>query len=190
MLLFGPAWWASAQKSIRQVDFKNFTYPMSGPKLGHDRLLWLDASAKGHVKLVNGSNGYGYEDGFRGPGLTLQTVTFADVTGDDQEEAIVVLRWDSGGTQNTYYIYVYSFDNGKPKLLAYFHSGSRAYSGLYGVYGESGRLVVELNDPKKAEGDCCSSAFVRTRYRWADGKFKMVGKREYGAVEISGPPSL
>lgn len=181
VLLFGIVGSVFAQKSIRQVDFKNFTYPLSGSKLGHDRLQWLDVATKKHTRLVDGKN----DEGF-----TLESVTFADVMGEGNDDAIVVLRWSSGGSQSTNYVYICSFIAGAPKIAAYFHSGDRAYSGLYKVYGEGRRLIVELNDPQKMAGDCCSSGFVRTRYRWVDGKFRMVGKREYGAVEISGAPSL
>ena len=116
-------------------------------------------------------------------GFTLQSVEFANVTGDGQEEAIIVLHYRTGGTQQTDYVYIYSFAAGKPKLLAYFHSGDRAYSGLRKVYGENGKLVVELFDPEKRTGDCCSSGFVRTRYKWQNGRFEAFGAREYVALQ-------
>ena len=190
MLLLLSSGSADTQKSIREVDFKNFTYPLSGILLGHDRLQWLDMSTATHsdgkpIHLVNGDDltksssivmdGREYT---QWEGFTLQSVEFADVTGDGQEEAIVVLHYRTGGTQQTDYAYIYSFAAGRPKLLAYFHSGSRADSGLYKVYGESGQLVVELFDPEKRSGACCSSGFVRTRYKWHDGRFEVFGDRE------------
>jgi hypothetical protein len=111
-------------------------------------------------------------------GYTLQSVEFADVTGNGQEEAVVVLRYRTGGTQQTDYVYIYSFAAGKPELLAYFHTGDRAASGFYRVYGEDRKLVVELLDPEKQLGDCCSSGFVRTRYEWRNGRFETFGARE------------
>ena len=117
-------------------------------------------------------------------GFTLESVEFADVTGDGKEDAIVVLLYRTGGTQTTHYVYIYSFADGKPKLLAYSHTGSRADSGLYKVYGERGKLVFELSDPKKSMGDCCSSGFIRTRYRWHDGRFEAFGAHEYGSIKI------
>ena len=182
----------SAQQPIRQVDFKNFTYPLSGPLLGHGELKWLgdpkDAYSKRKpIHLVNGKDlakssrfimdGKEYT---QFEGFTLQSVEFAEVTGDGQEDAIVVLLYRTGGTQNTHYVYIYSFVDGKPKLLAYCHTGDRAYSGLYKVYGEQSKLVFELLDPKKNEGDCCSSRFVRTQFIWRDGRFAQIGKQEYG----------
>jgi hypothetical protein len=70
-----------------------------------------------------------------------------------------------------------------PKLLAYFHAGDRAYLGLYRVYAQNKELDVELYDPNKRTGDCCSSGFIRTRYRWNAGKFEPVGKKEFGTSE-------
>jgi hypothetical protein len=185
-----------AQKSIRQVDFKNFNYPLSGPLLGHSELKWLGNPKDGYsnrkpIHLVNGDDlekvssfvmdGQEYS---QFAGFTLQTVDFADVTGEGKEDAIIVLRYLTGGTQTTNYVYIYSFADGKPKLLAYCHTGSRADSGLSRVYGERGKLVFELSDLKKSIGDCCSSGFVRTRYQWQNGQFKVSGAHEYGPIEI------
>jgi len=166
---------AAGQGSIRQVDFKNFTYPLSGPTLGHDRLQWLDLSTKRHIGLQNGKDASGF---------SLSSAQFADVTGEGKEDAIVVLHFDTGGTQQTDYVYIYSFKAGKPKLLAYCHTGDRAYSGLFKVYGESGKIVFELLDPKKAIGDCCSTGFIRTRYKWKNGIFMPNGVRQFGKVKI------
>jgi hypothetical protein len=33
-------------------------------------------------------------------------------------------------------------------------------------------LVVELLDSEKQTGDCCSSGFIRNRYRWNKGRFQ------------------
>ena len=178
MLFLVSAGFADGQKAIRQVDFKNFTYPLSGPKLGHDHLRWLDISQKGQVRLRRGKDPSG--------SFTLSAVKFADVTGDATEEAIVVLHYDTGGTQQTDYIYIYSFDSGEPKLLAYCYTGDRAQSGLYKVYGRSGKLVVELHDPEKAIADCCSMRFIRTRYEWRNGRFVASGPRQFGAIKIQG----
>jgi hypothetical protein len=173
MVFLISAGFADGQKSIRQVDFKNFTYPRTGPLLAHDHLQWLDLTANSHIRLHDGKDS----------GFTLAAVKYADVTGDAKEEAIVVLHYDTGGTQQTDYIYIYSFDSGQPKLLTYCYTGDRAYSGLYKVYGLSGKLVVELFDPDKQLGDCCSSGFIRTTYKWHNGRFFQFGPRQFGTPE-------
>lgn len=188
LLLFGSISFSAAQTTVRQIDFKNFTYPWSRPSGWPSRLVWLDPSEQGHVHLVRGRWRLDTGDGESDrpfSGLTLEAVQFADVTGDGQTNALVVLQFDTGGTQYSQYVYIYSFAAGKPKLLAWFHSGDRAASGLYRVYGQGGKLVVELFDPKKRSGDCFSSGFVRTRYQWQNGKFAAVGARELGTPKAS-----
>jgi hypothetical protein len=186
LMLFASTSLCTAQTNLRQVDFKNFTYPWSPPSGWPSRLVWLDPAKQGHVHLVRGRWRLDTEVGASGTpfsGLTLEEVRFADVTGDGQTEAVAVLRFDTGGTQYSHYVYIYSFAAGNPKLLACFHSGDRAASGLYRVYGQGGKLVVELFDPKKRSGDCCSSGFVRTRYQWHNGRFAAVGAREFGITK-------
>lgn len=195
LLLYASMGFTAAQTNIRQVDFKNFTYPLNGTLLGHDRLQWLDMPTEAHssrkpIHLANGDDltksssfvmdGHEYT---QWEGFTLQSVEFADVTGDGQEAAIVVLHYRTGGTQQTDYVYIYTIAAGKPKLLAYFHAGDRAYSGLWKVSGVNGKLVVELFDPEKRSGDCCSSGIVRTRYKWHNGRFEVFGKSERETLE-------
>ncbi len=172
LLILSSTVLASAQQSIRQVDFKNFTYPLSGPRLGHDRLVWMDPSIRPHIRLING------KDDPNDITFTLDSVTFADVTGDGEDSAIVTLDFHSGGTQQSDYVLQ------RPKLLGYFHAGDRAYSGLYKVYGDHGKLVVEVLDPTKRQGDCCSAGFIRTRYEWRNGRFEAFGKQEFGPVPM------
>ncbi len=171
VLLFSSLSFAVALTNIRQVDFKNFTYPWSEPTNWPHQLVWLDTAGQEHVRLVNGRwrlHTEGEQSNVPFSGLTLEEVRFDDVTGEGQTDAIVVLRFDTGGTQYSHYVYIYTFAAGRPKLLAWFHSGDRAASGLYKVYGENGKLVVELFDPEKREGDCCSAGFLRARYQWHD----------------------
>jgi len=176
----------SAQESIHQVDFKSFTYPVSGYLLGHNRLQWLgDSAATPHrksIQLVAGKDlrkassfvmdgkEYAQYEGF-----TLESVRYADLTADGNEEAIIDLKYHSGGTQTTDYVYVYTLDQHGPKLLAYCHTGSRSDLGLYDVYGQEGLLVFELLDPSRSMGDCCSSGVLITRYKWESGVFKQIG---------------
>jgi hypothetical protein len=167
-----------AQTGIRNVDFKNFTYPRTGPLLGHDRLMWLATNVNGKVRLRNGSDGEGF---------TFASVTYGDVTGEHRDDAIVVLHYDTGGTQQTDYIYIVRATDSGPKVLAYCYTGDRAYSGLYKVYADHGALIVELMDPDKQEGDCCSSGIIQTTYRWRNGRFERAGmpvRKDIGPPEV------
>ena len=191
VLIFLFTGWASAQESIRQVDFKNFTYPLSGPLLGHSNMRWLENPRAGYsrkkpIHLANGKDlSKGPVAGAEGEqqGFLFRSVQYAQLAGIEGEAAIVVLRYLTGGTQKTDYIYIYSFEGGKPKLRAYCFTGDRAYSGLYRVFGQGGELVVDLFDPDKRQGDCCSSGYVRTRYRWSGDRFVPDGRVKRGEVK-------
>jgi hypothetical protein len=174
---------AAAQPDIRHVDFKNFSYPFFVSLTNEPG--WFDMSHEESIRLTNGKNLRDSGNGMTNEGLTLEEVQFADVTGDGQTEAIVVLRYDTGGTMFSYYVYVYEFAAGKPQLLACFHAGERANSGLYRVYGQKGKLVLELYDPEKSEGLCCSTGFIRTRYIWRNGRFLQVGAKESGTPKTA-----
>ena len=116
----------AAQENIRQVDFKNFSYPLSGHLLGHDSLEWLDtpahpATTRRTIHLVDGSEltktssivvdgkEYGQYEGF-----TFESVSYADLTGDGNDEAIIILTYHTGGTQTTNYVYVYTLEEHRP----------------------------------------------------------------------------
>jgi hypothetical protein len=181
-MILASALSVQAQESIRQVDFKNFSYPLSSHLLGHARLQWLDTSLGGSIKgqtarLVGG------RDSAESPGFTLQSVEYADVTGDGKEEAIVVLRYDSGTAQNVNYVYIYAPATGHPKLLAYCHTGGGTNLGLRKAYGEQGQLVIEMLDRLRLPGNCCTSGFVRLRYKWRDGGFEISGPPEHGTFK-------
>jgi len=186
-LIFGVMILASsgflhAQKTIRQVDFKNFSYPLSSHMLSHARLQWLDMSPGGSIKgqsvrLVNGKDTTGL------PGFTLQYVEYADVTGDGKEDAIAVLRYDSGAAQNINYVYIYTLANGQPKLLAYCHTGGGTHLGLRKAYGQRGQLVIEMLDRQSVPGNCCAPGFVLMRYKWRDGGFQISDSPEHGTLK-------
>ena len=159
-----------AQQSIRDVDFKNFTYPLRGSPLGHESLEWLSSPASAlparrPIHLVNGHATY------RGGEFVFDSVKYADLTQDGHEEAIVVLTYFTGGTQTTNYVYVFTLTKDGPALLAYCHTGDRARRGLYGVYARNGLLTFELFDPATASGDCCSTGLLIYHYRWKNNAF-------------------
>jgi len=190
----------SSQQTIRSVDFRNFSYPWHYPDTWPDHLQWMSVRLKEHVKLVNGKwDERSESEKANDPmfsGLTLEGVQYASLSDDSHEDAIVVLRCDSGGTQYHYWVYVYGFSKGAPTLMGFFHAGDRAASGLYRVFAKNHELVVQLFDPAFQEGDCCSSGYVSYRYRWNGQGFEADGPPVKGrtastsrrAVSIFGLP--
>jgi len=174
-----PGWPQSPSTNLRAFDFKNFSYPWISPNGWPDHLQWMSLRVKQHIKLLNGK----WDDhddnerafGAQFSGLTLEGVQFARVSGDPSDDAIVVLRYDSGGTQYHYWVYIYGDSGGTPKLLGFFHAGDRAQYGLYQVFAKDRTLNVLLFDPKFQQGDCCSSGYLNYRFRWNGEGFEAIG---------------
>jgi hypothetical protein len=174
---------------LRTTDFKNFSFPWAHPKGWPDHLQWMSLRLKQHIELVNGKwDERDASERMTNPqfsGLTLEEVRFAKLSGNVSEDVIVVLRYDSGGTQYHYWVYIYGEVNGAPKLLAYFHAGDRAQYGLYQVYEKDQTLNVRLFDPKLQEGDCCSSGYLNYRFTWNGVGFAAVGTPAQGHTDSS-----
>jgi hypothetical protein len=174
---------ASSPRSIRDVDFRNFSY--STPPTGK-----CSAST---IRLRGG----GYEapeqkvprDGIGNDcwSVVVAGIEYGDVTGDGREEALVVLYAERGGTEGSNDVFIYTSKNTEPSLLWKFATGDRADGGLRKVYAEEGGLVVELAGKDKlvggdlyardgtATGACCPTVFTRTKYRWGRGGFRRKG---------------
>lgn len=194
VLCIWPVRAADVKTSIRDIDFRNFTYPWKELNEWPDHMKWLTLEGSKQVKLANGRWALPQEDVSDPPfsGLTLDEVVYGKLLGDQRDDAVVVLRFDTGGTMYYYYIYIYTTESGRLKLLAYFHTGDRSSFGLYRIYVQRKTLVVELYDPMKQEGDCCSSGFERVRYEWRKSAFAEVGSKESGVptVESRRPVSV
>ena len=161
---------ALSNQAIRSVDFANFTFPRLR-ELGDSRKTFTLRS--GELKPTHDKNGMVEE-----MGVTLQSIAYADVTGDGGEEAMVVLSMVTGGSAIPHATYIYALEDGKPKLLWAFSTGDRAEGGLRRVYAERGELVIERYSPVNSKGDCCPTLFTRARYKWQDKHFEQGGKEE------------
>jgi hypothetical protein len=172
-------WSQSSSVDLRAVDFKNFSYPWIHPNGWPHHLQWMSLRLKQHIQLVNGKwderddsdRAYGTQFS----GLTLEGVQFVRLSSEHSEDAIVVLRYDSGGTQYHYWVYIYGNSAGIPKLLGFFHAGDRAANGLYEVFEKDRILNVRLFDPKFEEADCCSSGYLDYQFRWNGKGFDPIG---------------
>ena len=165
----------------RSVDFENFTYP--------------ELESRTRFTLKDGREPT--EDDPRG----LVDVTYGDVTGDGNEEAFVVHTQSVRGSAIPYFVYVYTMNRSKPKLLWSFYAGERGDGGLRQINAENGELVVELygrdrivNGGTSSEEDnigvCCPKFFTRSRYEWRGGGFRLKGKEEAIPNPIGGAAYL
>jgi hypothetical protein len=172
---------ARERASLGDVDFKNFAYAWPGygapvPSMWR----WLNEPPRVTVKLQNGARNLDEKLGAGAPFLQLQSVVFGELTGDGEAEAAVDLLYGTGGTAKWHYVWVYTRDNGSPKLLGVLQSGSRADGGLIRMAIEDHALILDFADTKRRSADCCSDGYVRVQYVWRDGQFRETGARAYG----------
>jgi hypothetical protein len=193
---------------LSTFDFKNFSYPLPRG--------WQHPDGS-DVTLTNGKldpvRQFASEDmsdeekaaakAERRIGMSYVTTKFMDVTGDGQDDAIVVLKIETAGSAIPQIAYVYEWKDGKPELIWYFRTGDRADGGLKDIRVENGEVVVELygqdrfllgeTETGKITGDeeqlCCPTYFTRTRYKWNGRNFLMQKKRlTYSVADLAVPP--
>jgi hypothetical protein len=171
------------ESPIHQIDFKNFTYPK----------LPTAKCSMNEVRLTNGRYDSPAEIAGKRPAVdcwsvVLGSVTYGDITGDGEEEAIIELYAEAGGTEASEDVYVYALRGGNPVLLWKFATGDRADGGLRRIAAENSELVVELFGVGTAIGKklygtedvgaCCPKHFTRTKYKWDGTQFQQDGSEE------------
>jgi hypothetical protein len=175
ILVLAPTAQSSSFRSIRNVDFKNFTYP--------------NIDAKGTFTLKAGIEPNVEES------RSVVDVIYGDVTADGTEDAMVVQSQNIRGSAIPYFVYVFTMNGAKPKLLWSFATGDRAQGGLRRVFAQSGSLVVELYGSNAyvgmpdydASADCaaCATHYTSSRYAWRNGHFQRVGNLQVVAHDGS-----
>jgi hypothetical protein len=188
---------APQQASIRQIDFKNFTYPWTGEDAPRDYWHWIRLSQRKLTtfQLINGRYTFNEDANETDPGpmpaIRFGSATYGDLLGDGSEQAAVDLNYSGGGTANWDYLYIFtlSTSNGAlakvPKLVALLESGSRAYGGLVRVSIENHQLILDFADTDRRVGDCCSEGYIRVHYVWRNGRFVEAGPRERGDLKLT-----
>lgn len=186
---------SSRTSPIRQVDFKNFTYPWypTGYPPPH---------AKRKITLRDGEMKKDAVKNIDRIWASLANVSYADLTGDGSEEAIVtvVTNFDPNGSVAC--VFLYRLRNGEPRLLWSHETGDRANGGLRSIKVEGFDLVVEQYEIKSdwSKGSyedgtalCCPKRFIRCHYRWNGEKFEKSKSEtlpnEYKDAEFLGYPS-
>ena len=158
---------AIAQQNIRALDFKNFTYP-----------AYCLSDEPENVTVKNGeffkeTQMEDYVDRFY---FNVFGIEYGDLTGDGNDEAIILTVCNTGGTGNFSEGYIYSMHNAGPKLITRIPGGDRAYGGLRTAKAENGFLIVESNDVGETGGSCCPEFVVTTRYKVIGDKIVEAGK--------------
>lgn len=162
-----------AQGDIHSVDFKNFTYEPSCAEETPTKLRVKNG------KYSKETPRDGYTDRLE---FDVLAVEYGDVTGDGNDEAVILSNCNTGGTGQFTEGFVYTMRSGKPALLGRVPGGDRADGGLRSIKVDGGNLVVEFNDAEKAAGACCPEGVVIQKVHvGSGGKLTEVGppiKRE------------
>lgn len=195
---------------LGNFDFKNYSYDMPRG--------WENPDGS-QIKLVNGRVAPVSVDvnekmsdeekadrkAQRRIGLSYVTTKYLDVNADGEDEAVVVLKIETGGAAIPQVVYVFAWKDGKPELIWQFRTGDRADGGLKDVRAENGMMTVELYgqdrfllgqiETGKITGDveqlCCPTHFSRTHYKWNGHAFLMQGKRlTFSLADPNGSPPI
>ncbi len=166
---------------IGKFNFKNFTYPLPRGWQGE----------MNEITLENGKAPLSMADDERKIGASHVSTKYGDVTGDGQDEALVTLKIETGGSAIPQTVYIFQWKNEKPEIIWYFRTGDRADGGLKTIGAEKGELLIELYgqdrfifgdvETMKIIGDeedlCCPKWFTKTRLKWNGRNFLTQGKR-------------
>jgi hypothetical protein len=174
-------------RSVRDVDFKNFTYPW------YPTLLKAPAKVRelplrdGKFKVWDQKAGIAYLN------LSLENVSYVNLLGGSQEQAIVTVAGVETFNSFTGSIFIYTLQNQQLRLLWQHQVGDRANDGLRRIAVEGGELIVEQYDEAESHGLCCPTMFIRTNYKWNGRKFQKVKsttlKSESDTAEFLGYPN-
>ena len=188
---------STTDSPIARFDFKNYTYELPRG--------WQNPDGTTDITLKNGraapvttqtNESMDEEEKMvaksqRRIGMSYVTTKFFDATGDGQDEAIVILKVETGGAAIPQLVYVFEWKAGQPELIWPFRTGDRADGGLKSLRAENGMFIVELygqdrfllgqTETGKITDDveqlCCPTFFTRSVYKWNGKNFLMQGKR-------------
>jgi hypothetical protein len=143
--------------TIRDVDFRNFVYPVEG----HD------------VPLTNGrcEMPYWADPDVITLSAAVLSVEYGRLDDDSTEEAVVVLGFRTGGSGYFTSAYVYALRDGHPALLTTLPGGDRAIGGIHSVRIWRHELEVVRESGKTA---CCPEQLVTNWYRWNGSRLDAV----------------
>ena len=194
---------------IGTFDFKNHTYELPRGWQNPDGSTEITLK-NGRIAPVEGNVNDTMDDeekavakSQRRIGLSYVTTKYLDLTGDGEDEAVVVLKIGTGGGAIPQVVYVFTWKGGKPELIWPFRTGDRADGGLKDIRYEDGLMVIELygqdrfmlgqTETGKIGDDreqlCCPTYFTRSAYKWNGKNFLMQGKRlTFSVADLKAAP--
>jgi hypothetical protein len=162
---------ATQANQIRAVDFKNFTYP------------WYPSGYRPpyrgrKVTLKNGEYMVDKRGNDNDVWFGLANVSYADLTEDGKEEAIVTVTVNLNPNGSFACTFIYSMSGNAPRLLWKYETGDRAFGGLRSIRVSDGSIIFEQYDAsfndKPTPCITCPKRFVRSSYRWRGNHFRKI----------------
>lgn len=168
ILLLAPVTFAQHRvQAIRSVDFKNFTYPSCvGTKTG-------PLSKAKRVSLHNGELEVGDLRKNEEPvNISVSNVSYADLTRDGQEEAIVTLVYLFYPHGSAGCTFIYTPNRHRPRLL-----WQEGFERLRRLAVEGRGITFEDYVFSPSDANCCPKKYTRTFYRWNGRRFSKVRRQ-------------
>lgn len=151
---------SNKESSIRNVDFRNFTFPWKNSLLDNVNSF----------TLANGEKDFG-----NGLDLSLQSVAYVSVANEYEDpQALVTIDVGDGNSTNEI-LFVYAWENNKPKLLQIFEFND-GITDLTSVFAAHGELVLITYELASGDSYCCPSVIKISNYKWQKDKFVLQGE--------------
>ena len=113
------------------------------------------------------------------------------MTGDGQDEAIVVIKIETTGSAVPQIVYVFTYKEDQPELIWYFRTGDPPTAASktcgpktansFSSFTVRTDSCLARHETSKITDDfeqnCCPTFFTRSSYKWNGRKFQMQGKR-------------
>ena len=137
--------------TVHDVDWMNGTFDLGDRPYAFTAVRYADLDEDGQCQIC----------------LSIRNVSFGDVDGDGQDEAIVLVNADLGGAGLSLDGYLFGMKEGKPVMRAQLEGGDRGDGGIQGVTVAAGEVIVRRFDLSGTDSICCPSRILIERWRWS-----------------------
>lgn len=111
-------------------------------------------------------------DHFKGGQVVPERITYADITGDRVDEAVVVV--ESGGTAGDLGAAVFGAEGGRPRLLGYIDAAGKVEVRLTAQGQVAGVIAVTQGVYAPSDAQCCPSKLREVVYQWDGRALKVI----------------
>ena len=181
----------SADDSIKQTDFKNFSYPWCS-KIA--RLKDTVALKDGKAEIIKGNGQfvttYTKEDYYKVDHIeyTIGDIYYGDFNSDNVTDAFVSISTHAYSGEfyrdDTTCSYIYTIKENKPKLIWQYNYGEHKYSATRKIEFNKAQneIIFEMYFPYSPQGkfvpqlyrETYSESYDRIIYKWKDNTFRLI----------------